>query len=325
MFLDAAARLDRPPAMWFYTDGGRVVGETGAIPVRLKVGREVRDAAWLVDSMVLKPYRDQAVGTRILHRAMRDQPLALSLGQEAYMREIELKMGWQRVVRIAHYVYPLRSSRLLRGKVPAGPLAWTAAGILGTAARLRRALPSRAPAWTPELHTIEHFGPAHDELWSRVQFAIGCCVVRDASYLNWKYVDRQGSDFQLLELRRQDELVAVAVVALREADADYRYRRGFLVDLVVSPQERDVVWVLLSALREYFHDAGADAIHTYMASPALESQLRSFGFIEREAAKHLLVAAHGQDEVDALARIDSWLCTLGDSDLDSAVVVPRRA
>ncbi|MEE4109449.1 MAG: KR domain-containing protein, partial [Halieaceae bacterium] len=322
MFLDSAKRLGRPPALWFYTEEAKVVGETGAIPVRLKVGDEECDAAWLVDSMVLQPYRERAVGTRILHRAMGDQPLALSLGQEAYMREIQLRMGWRSVGRVGHYVYPLRSRRLLRGKIPAGPLAWTAAAVLEGAAQLRRVMPAQAPAWKLEVTSVDRFGAPHDELWTRVKADIACCVVRDASYLNWKYVDREGVDFQLLEMRRGADLVAAAVVALREPDEVYRYRRGFIVDLLLPPSDRALVRGVLAALRAYFLDVGADAIHGFVACGPLEAEMKRFGFIEREADKHLLIATHREGAVDQqlLASIDSWMCLLGDSDMDAAVV-----
>jgi len=79
---------------------------------------------------------------------------------------------------------------------------------------------------------------------------------------------------------------------------------------------------VLAALRSYFLDVGADAIHGYVACPPLEAQMKRFGFIEREADKHLLIATHREAPADQqlLASIDSWMCLLGDSDLDAAVV-----
>jgi hypothetical protein len=112
------------------------------------------------------------------------------------------------------------------------------------------------------------------------------------------------------------------VVALREPDEVYRYRRGFIVDLLLPPSDRALVRGVLAALRAYFLDVGADAIHGFVACGPLEAEMKRFGFIEREADKHLLIATHREGAVDEqlLASIDSWMCLLGDSDMDAAGV-----
>jgi acyl carrier protein len=75
MSVDSARRLGIEPRIWLYRDAGQVVGYTGAIPVRVKVGAEVRDSAWLVDTMVLEASRSKAVGPASWCRRTRTCPL----------------------------------------------------------------------------------------------------------------------------------------------------------------------------------------------------------------------------------------------------------
>jgi acyl carrier protein/GNAT superfamily N-acetyltransferase len=93
MSVDSARRLGVDPRIWLYRDAGQVVGYTGAIPVRVKIGPEVRNSAWLVDTMVLEAYRSKAVGSRIMVQAHEDLPFALSLGQTAEMREVQPRVA----------------------------------------------------------------------------------------------------------------------------------------------------------------------------------------------------------------------------------------
>jgi GNAT superfamily N-acetyltransferase len=108
MFIDSARRLGVEPRLWFYRNGGRIVGQMGSIPVRLKVGDEERHTGWLVETMVLKEYRGHAVGSRLMVEAHEEQPFSLSLGQTAEMREIQFRLGWQQVA-------PLQTADDLKG------------------------------------------------------------------------------------------------------------------------------------------------------------------------------------------------------------------
>ena len=74
MFVDSARRLGLEPRVWLARDEGRIVGHMGAIPVRLKIGAEQRQTAWLVDTMVLQSHRDRAVGSRLMVQAREDVP-----------------------------------------------------------------------------------------------------------------------------------------------------------------------------------------------------------------------------------------------------------
>jgi hypothetical protein len=227
---------------------------------------------------------------------------------------------------ISHHVFPLNAGRLLSGKLPAAPLA----PLLDAALKLRRFTTSRTPAGVLAIDAIERFGPEHDALWEAASQQIECAVVRDASYLNWKYVDRPGGSYHRLGIRLNAELVATAVIVLHEPDDAYRYRRAVLVDCVLAPGDRRAARAMLEAIRGHCEALGADAIHAYVMCEPLQKELKRFGFIEREATRHLLVTVNGIN--DALARVvtnrEGWFCTMGDSDADNATFLPaglRRA
>jgi FkbH-like protein len=314
MVLQSAQRLGIDPRLWLYRDAGAVVGYTGAIPVRVKLGVEERAAAWLVDTMVLEAYRQKAVGSQIMVRAHDDMPFALSLGQTAEMREVQLRLGWKRVAPLEVAQLLIRPENVLRGKLP-WPAAFAAGWGLRASSAVRDLLRERPAA---EVRIVDRFDQRHDRLWESSAGSITCGVVRDASYLNWKYVDQPGQIFVRLETVEDGSVTGVAVLMFREPDHVYRYRRAFLVDLVAPLADEHRLSQLIRAASAAAASRHADALLCLHIGRRFTQALRAHGFSMRAPERYLLVDPGGLDR-DAAAQVlsaDNWFVTHGDSDID---------
>ena len=321
MFLQSAARLDAEAQMWFFQDNGAIVGETGAIQIDLEVCGDRHRGAWLVDSMVLEEFREKAVGTRLVLQAVKDTPIALSLGQEEYMRQILLQSGWKQVSTLEHMVYPLRPQAVLKGKFGSA-MAWLGGLGLDISMQIKRRLSRPARRWETTVTEVDRFGTEHDQLWKRVCGESQCAGVRDASFLNWKYIDRPHSNYTALNVHRDNELIGAAVLTFRESDDTYRYRRALLLDVIVPTSDRASIWAILDAVAQKSLDKDVDAIQTHVSSTELVRELLSFGYIRRSGRRHLLVYLSGNvDEKTAAAIMtsDRWWLTMADSDMDGGI------
>jgi NAD(P)-dependent dehydrogenase (short-subunit alcohol dehydrogenase family) len=314
MFVDSARRLGLEPRVWLARDEQRIVGHMGTIPVRLKLGPEERETGWLVETMVLQSHRDRAVGSRLMVQAHDDFPFALSLGQTAEMREIQLRLGWKQVAPLQTARLLLRPENVLKGKLPT-PVAWAAGLGVRASAAVRDALRDRTRI---EVREITRFNSDHDALWDRAARDVGCAVVRDASYLNWKYVDQPGQEFVRLELREGDSLTAVGVLMFRDPDDAYRYRRAFLVDLVVPLSNQRRVAELIQAACATAAERNADALLCLHVGKPLTDALRGCGFNLRAPERYLLVDPGALDAPSRahVLSADEWFVTHGDSDID---------
>ena len=315
MFVDSAKRLGLEPRVWLYRDNGRVVGHNGAIPVRLKVGGDELDTAWLVDTMVLEEFRSQAVGSRLMLQSDQDLPFALSLGQTSQMREIQLRLGWEQVAPLQTAQLLIRPERVFKGKLP-GPAA-TAAGLgLRAAFAVRDAFKSRTKA---QVREIARFDSRHDALWARMAATVTCTVRRDASYLNWKYVDQPGQQFVRLEVCDEGGVLqAIVVWALREPDHAYAYRRALLVDFVAPLDNASTLAQAIGATVPSVAERGADAALCMHINETVTRALRECGFHLREPGRFLLVSPGPLQGAlrESVLSSSAWLVTQGDSDID---------
>jgi hypothetical protein len=165
---------------------------------------------------------------------------------------------------------------------------------------------------------VDRFDERHDALWTRIAAHYPTAVVRDASFLNWKYVTQPGQDFVRMHFVRDGGIVAIAVLQIREAGGAYSYRRGFIADLVMAPDDSRLAATVLEACRSACRERGCATLTMLLLHGGIERQLRRFGFVRREPERYLLVAAGGlsSDDEQALVAPRNWLLTMGDSDID---------
>src|SRR5688572_25463938 len=314
MFLESAARLRVKPQFWLHRDEGAIVAQMGSIPVRLKVGEDYLDTGWLVETMVLPEYRSQALGSRLMIEAHDDQPFSLSLGQTQEMREIQFRLGWKQVAPLQTAQLLVRAGNVLKGKVPL-PAAWAADLGLRASSALRNVVADRRTLRATE---VERFDTRHDGLWNAAARDLQCAVVRDASYLNWKYVDQPGQEFLRLELSDEGGVKGITVWAFREPDEHYRYRRALLIDLVAPMSDQSTLQQIIKSSCAVVQERGADALLCHHVGDRLTQALRTCGFHLRKPERFLLVDP-GDLSGPALDRVlsaDSWFVTHGDSDID---------
>jgi hypothetical protein len=317
MFQRSAERLGVEPMVWLYRGKQGILAQQGGIPVRLHTHAGECVTGWFVETMVLEQARGKAVGPMLVAKARHDLPFNISLGQTEQMRQLQYSLGWKRVADLETLVFVLNAANAVAGKVPAavGPVAGAGLG-LGQTLRWWRGRLRSAATFTTE--PVARFGPSHDELWTEVRAEYPVAVVRDASYLNWKYVEQPGQDFTRLEIRCDGKLTGVVVLSTVEPDGVYRTRRASVNEIVVNPNADRDVWAALEAARSQARDRGADLLLFDVINPALVQRALAFGFVRRAPTRVLLIATgEPATPLEQLA-LDgaNWLITRGDSDID---------
>ena len=318
MFVAAAERLGVAPPVWVYRKAKTVVAHQGAIPVSLKVGDQVVNTGWFVETLAAESVRGSPVGPMLIKKALEDMPLNLSLGQTAQMRELQFAMGWHEVAALEKYVFVSGYRMNLRNKLP--PVAAELAAVaLGIRNRLRwRAARTRASGRL-QTSVVERFGPELAIVWERMAATVGSAVVRDPAYLNWKYADRRYRSFTRLVLSDNSGPVGIAIVMTAEPNAVYPYRRGYLVDLVAPLDQSGTVAALIAESVGTLIELGAQSVTCQLLGERVAAELREIGFMRRDSHYRFLVATGGTDAETGRQLLDpnGWFVTLGDSDADA--------
>lgn len=295
--------------LWMAVDGatGDAVGTAGALPRWLSVGgRELR--GWLLADFCMAE-RHRALGPALLLQRACLEDLAADGAPFWYdlpgrsMEAVYRRLGLAPAARMQRFVRPVRSYAALRARLRsplvARPLALVAdVGLAwGTEARL------------PLTVTVHEgrCGEAFDALTREAGPAYGAVVRRDATYLNWRYLDNPICGHQILTARRDGQLVGYAVVTTDPASPA-------IVDLfgILAPP---LLEGLLRGTVGWLRRRGATSVTLWLhAPPAWAPILQRAGFRAREAAPVMLqshLPAAGPAQLDPAS---AWFLTHGDGD-----------
>jgi hypothetical protein len=293
--------------------GDEIVGTLGYLPVRMRVhGREVL-ATQQVDVAIMAGHRGGGIYFQ-LASAMReevtrrgstfgfgfatDQTRALStefLGFDLIGPVHRLA----KVLDYGHYAGSLLGRRAAR----------MARRVTASARRGRYASRPRAG----NIAAVDRFDEPFDGLAAGLTPA-RIMVIRDAAYLNWRYVDCPTVAYGRYAARTEAAVSGFVVFHAYQADGVIR---GIIDELVCSPDDPDTVEQLVTAALSDLTAAGAvNAVCWLPAWHPLAARLRALGFRDREARNELIVyrPKSTRSELVHLTEERHWYYTHGDSD-----------
>jgi len=301
----AAGALDRPPRSleswrWAYEhnpagrrafvalDGTRVVAHFAALPVRtLLAGRAVVFAQG-VDSFALPSHRGPAGGKAFVRTAQ--------AFFEAYGGSRDaLYYGWpsERAWRVGQRDLGYEAVRTQMALVR--PLAATSA---------------QEPAEVERLTAFDH-----QALWLFERCAAGfaAAAVRDAGYLNWRFLAHPEVRYELLGVRDQGGILRG--LAIWRMGTGFFAGLALVVDWLVPPDGDEVGELLLRALAARARRAGAGALAAWLPewSPWF-GRFQEGGFLVHPTPWRLALSSFTR-RIDGAWMRDGWWNTLADSDL----------
>lgn len=173
----------------------------------------------------------------------------------------------------------------------------------------RRLLPRRrvVPPAGWQVRTVAEFGPEADRLWERVRAGYRVALVRDARYLNWRYV-RNPDDYTLLEFTNGDELVGILVLTTTVRRA---VTVGEIVDFVCAGDGAEVLTVMVRDAVERFRAQGCAMVEAWsIPGTRTDRKLKAAGLRFARTEVKFLISPDFPDPV--VYDGDAWLLTQGD-------------
>lgn len=297
------------PQIWLAREGPSVIGQYATMPVCLSVRGQEIAGSWGMDVMVAPERQRQGLG-EVLFRTW-DQSVGASLGLGLSDGSYQLfkKLRWRDAGPVPCLVKPLSRRAFRRANWPMPINRLVSALTLPLVRIVARTKPLAA-----QVEPIRRFDAAFTELWNRVAAKFDLSVKRDATYLNWKYIEPPHVRYNVVALRRDQHVIGYAVYRhLQEP----RGRVTILVDFLVDPDDAEGVTTLLRWVDRDARAADSDKIRAFALHAGYRREMRRSGYFQVKSTMEFALKINGVEVPAAFyEHTDKWHITLGDSDQD---------
>jgi GNAT superfamily N-acetyltransferase len=303
------------PTTWLADAGGVIAGQYASTAMRFWLHGREWPVVHVCDVMTHPDYRRQGILSALgeaAHRAWADAGVAFVTGfPHKGWGSRSRYLNWQTMYQGIWMWRPLNVAAFLPR-----PL-----GLLRPPARLadrlfHAAIKIRATGSAKGVYIEEarQAGEAFDHLWLQLRAEFPALVVRDAAWLNHRYLQAPMKDYRLFTAVVDGQLCGYAVQRIRRL-GDIRV--AYLADLFCSPHNRQVQNALLQHLIEVSRSEGARAMLAVLPerSPFLAAYRRC-GFLRRYGSFDVsIVQLNEQLDYDPLRDSRQWYSCGGDFDI----------
>ena len=313
------------------TFDGQIVGHMGLVPVNMKVGNHILKGGQAVDLAVHPNFRRQGMSLKLGENLMKnatEKGVSISYGfpNEASYSSMR-KYGWFEVTEVPFLIKFLNKSIVLKSLLPrlyfflrqSGKsflhfsrytLSWYANFLLS----IRRDRRSRMQiSENLQIRTVSFFDDRINDLWNTVSKDYAILVVRNAEYLNWRYVKKPNGNYEVFLAEKDDTIRGYVILTTWMT----RYQKvGYIVDIFAN--SKNTMQHLIHTAIEYFNDKKVDLISSWtMKGSPYYMVLTENGFVHNYFPKGIrLIARVNLRKLLELYKNtqENWYVTMGDSD-----------
>lgn len=271
------------------------------------------------DAMVDVAFRKRGIFTSFddhaaQHSAASSVPVCMAVAGRQSMHGF-LKNGWKAIGTYQQYIAVIDAKRVLAGRL--GALAGLAAlPLRALLAVTGRSAPMALPTGI-EVRPLARFETTVDALYQRVARDLPIAFVRDAEFLNWRFVDTPTQKHRVLGAYRGAEFVGYVVI-------EAAHGRGYVVDLLgLDAAVEDAL--LRSAFAAFRAEGCGLALLSTLPCERIASALKRNGFFPHpkatpfRTATPYIVRVLRQDlepRPDSLLDPRQWYILDGDRDVE---------
>lgn len=274
---------------------GKVIGFNGSIPVIVRYKDEKINALWSCDTILDQKFRGKGYGKKLLHAIQVNKPLVLGLGISDAAAPILRKNGWKVNREIDEFMYVnkiislkciikkcIQYYKIFQNIFKRIQISNLNASIINA---------SNAPE---EI----------DALWHRVENGYSKIVVRNYSYIKWKYGNHPLAKYKLIVVKRNEGLVGVGVFRQNE-------KKSILVDYVGPSKDIQIKYLILSKFTKAC--ANSELLDCICTDGEFKTCLEYLGYRQLKSKPRFYVCSNIENDHDPEG---DWFVMTGDSDGD---------
>ncbi|MCY2990274.1 MAG: GNAT family N-acetyltransferase [Planctomycetota bacterium] len=246
--------------VWVAEADGRIIGHYGGMPVRIWLSGQEHRAMVAVDSMLHPGYQGRWVFMKLLrqaHQVWRSSGVTFWLGlpNENWGAARKKRLGIQDVFSLNWKIRPFHIEHLLarRCQLP-WPRSWTPlSAVWNRFWDGKRAIDRKI-----ELIPVTQVTPEFDALWQSARPHLRVSIIRDANWVQWRFLASPDRQYQVLLAARSGTPVGYAAYRIEEQNS----RLALLAELFVDPSCPQSYPGVLGATVRHFRQLGVDAAVT---------------------------------------------------------------
>ena len=306
---------------------GKIMGFHGNLPVEIKFDEQIIIGAQSMDAMVMPKARRQGLFLRMAnytYEQMDDAGIELTYGYPGpvTMPAFLIRLAWTFAGGVPRFIKVLEPGAMLQSGDMGSLKTWGYRAILRAVqlTAVGRDLPAPSEV---KVREIGAFDERFDGLWREVAGDFPIAIVRDTSYLTWRYRQNPLIEYVILGAERGTSLVGYAVLSPRDVEGK---RSLAVAELLVKPGDEGAGVALLAEATTVARRLDCSQIQCLMLSryPFYQSMLRKSGFIYwpfrvspgafRYKAPYIVRPHPSSARFRELTTVKNWFLSLGDHD-----------
>lgn len=310
----------------------KMIGQTGAMYVPLKIGGIICNAAWSVDSIVLPEYRSKGYGKILQRISSQNHEIFMSLRSSATNRKIKAGLGSLTLINVPTYlkwvkVDPdnlfnavktgLRQRRFIGLILMKFYNSLRINTILFLAIKFYIKLKNSFSIKIEfdsdfDIVEVDDFPNEAEEFWKEFKEYFDILVVRDKKYLNWKYVSQPHVSYRKFIAKKSGKICGILVLRLaKPPEANI----GIIAEMLALPHEVRVIRQLTKFSLNFFN-GDVEAIRCATSVKQFSRVLKEFSF-SKEYVDPFVFFSKNDNLMRSAAKANSnFFFSVGDHDYD---------
>ncbi len=268
---------------------GKIISHFAIIPYRIRVFGEDMLASHSIGAMVAPEYQGKG-----LIKFVADKLFA-----EVEKKKIMFSYGFPN-----NLAYELHKKIMAYGDIAQ---IYTMEKQVAANRGIKDSQPSKDIIFRP----IIKFDHAADELWAAGQDIYKISVIRNAAYLNWRFLERPDQRYFAFGSYEGDKLVGYVILKLYR---DEKLFKGHIVDMFSWPGREDVARVLIEESQDFFAQHRTDVESTWVTGSELYTDILLKKGYKPVNPRPLICRLNlDKDKLKPVLDQRNWYFTMGDT------------
>jgi hypothetical protein len=278
----------------------KLVGFTGLMPTRFKYYDNTIYGYWSVDAFVDISRRGFGYGSFMVDKVKNMQPLIMAYGISDVQAHIRKKMGFKTNSDIDEFLFVSKSNRIKDFIKKAFQLL-----ISFTNSRNVLCYNSKiSNNFDIQIVDATHTPKQIDNLWSNIKEGYKKIVIRDYSYIKWKYGNFPLTNYKMIVVNIGNELAALGI--FRRSPSCSK-----LVDYVGPAENFGIKYAILRTFKKQC--SGSRLLSCICTDGEFKKILRTLGFRRYRTKPRFYVFSNLENDLEPEK---DWFIMHGDSDGD---------